>query len=284
MTNNERLSVVLGDRRYDVVRPWGVLPAGRAFGAISQLAVNSKGQVLIFQRSELPVVVLDQTGAYLDDWAVGKICDAHGICVAPDDRVFLVDRDAHQILILSACGELSQTLGERHRPHLGAPFNHPTDVAVARDGDVYVADGYGNSQVHWYSSSLERKGSWGRPGTGPGEFSTPHGIWVDRADRVLVADRENDRVQIFDREGTYINEWRDLDHPMDIYEDDRGMIFVTDCIPRLNMFAPDGRLAGRCRATWNAAHGIWGNRDGDLFLAEQTPSRVTKLCLVDDSG
>ena len=127
-------------------------------------------------------------------------------------------------------------------------------------------------------------GSWGTSGTGPGEFATPHGIWVDRNNRVLVADRENDRVQIFDREGHYLDELGDLDRPMDIYEDERGMIFVTDCISRLNMFTPEGTLVGRYRGTWDAAHGVWGNHEDDLFLAEQTPSRVTKLSWIRDAG
>jgi peptidylglycine monooxygenase len=105
----------------------------------------------------------------------------------------------------------------------------------------------------------------------PGQLSTPHGIWVDR----------NDRVQVFDREGRYLDEWGDLDRPLDIYADDRGMIFVTDCIPRLNMPTPDGALAGRCRPTWDATHGVWGNQRGDLFPAEQSPSRITKLSRLD---
>ena len=273
----EALTVVLGEQYYRVERPWGQVPAGTVFGPVSQLAVDSSDKVYVFQRADPPVQIFNADGSYVTGWGGDIICDAHGICISPDDRVFLVDRDAHQILVCDPQGSVIDRLGTRHQPALGAPFNHPTDVAVARDGDIYVADGYGNSLVHWFSSDLELKRTWGGPGSGPGKFSTPHGIWVDQSDRVLVTDRENDRVQVFDREGHYLEEWGDLDHPMDIYEDARGMIFVTDCIPRLNMFAADGTLAGRCRASWNAAHGVWGNKAGDLFLAEQSPSRVTKL-------
>lgn len=280
MNQSDRLVVVLGDRRYSVERPWGELPTDLAYGFISQLALDSKGCVYVFQRGEPPVLVFEPSGSFVAAWGHNRIADAHGISIAPDDRVFLVDRDAHQVLIFSTEGELLGSLGERHVPRFQAPFNHPTGVAVAPDGDIYVTDGYGNSAVHRFASTGELKRTWGCPGTGPGEFSTPHAVWVDRSGRVLVADRENNRVQIFDREGEYLDEWGDFYHPMDLYEDDSGMVYVTDQIPRLSMLSPDGRLVGRCRPVLNVPHGVWGNAEGDIFLAEMNPSRVTKLAVL----
>jgi peptidylglycine monooxygenase len=274
---DDGLVVALGDQRYRIERPWGRLPPGVGLGLVSQIAVDSANRVYVFQRGQPPVLVFAASGAFQRSLADGRIADAHGIAVAPDDRVFLVDRDAHQILIFTSDGVLLGTLGERHRPCQGAPFNHPTDVAVASDGEIYVADGYGNSMVHRFSAGGELLESWGRPGKGPGEFTTPHAIWVDRSERVLVADRENDRVQVFDRAGRYLAEWGDFYHPMDIYEDADGLIYVTDQIPRLSQLAPDGRLIGRCRPSFNTPHGIWGNADGAIFLAEMNPSQIVKL-------
>ena len=270
-------TVVLGEGIFIVERPWGRLPDGMTLGHVSELALDSKGNVYVFQRAETPILVFGQSGDFLCGWGTGEIYDAHGIFITPDDRLFLVDRDAHQILIYSTDGKCVGSLGARHTPQLGGPFNHPTDVAVAEDGEIYVSDGYGNSLVHRFSSDGDFLQSWGGPGEGPGKFSTPHGIWVDRQDRVLVADRENNRVQLFTRDGAYIEEWRDLQNPMDIYENANGMIYVTDCVPRLSMYSSDGKLVGRCRPTWDAPHGVWGNANGDLFLAEQSPDRVTKL-------
>lgn len=280
MSENDRLVVALGDRRYHVERPWGVLPPDMAFGLISQLALDSAGRVYVFQRGDPPVLVFEPSGAFRAAWGQGRFADAHGIYISPDDLVFLVDRDAHQVLIFNLDGDLLGTLGERHAPRLQAPFNHPTDVAVAPDGEIYVSDGYGNSAVHRFGPDGALRQTWGRPGSGPGEFTTPHAIWVDRANRVLVADRENDRVQVFDREGEYLAEWRDFYHPMDIYEDGRGMVFVTDQIPRLSMISPQGRLVGRCRPVLNTPHGVSGNAAGDIFLAEMAPTRITKLALI----
>ncbi len=282
MTADETLIVTLGTRRYRVERPWGTLPPDLGLVAISQLAVDSRGRVYVFQRSDPTVVVFEPSGAFRAAWGRGRIADAHGIFITGDDRVFLVDRDAHQIIIFTSEGEEIGSLGTRHGPRFQAPFNHPTDVAVAPDGEIYVSDGYGNSVVHRFSAEARLLSTWGRPGTGPGEFTTPHAVWVDRSDRVLVADRENDRVQVFDRGGRYLDEWHDFYHPMDICEDDRGGILVTDQIPRLSMLSPDGELVGRCRAIWVSAHGVATNAAGDIFLAEIQPSRITKLAVISE--
>jgi peptidylglycine monooxygenase len=274
---SEDLWVVLGDRRYRVERPWGQLPGGMALGQISQLTVDSQGRVYVFRRDDPPVLAFAPSGEFRGGLAEGRIADAHGIAIAPDDRLFLVDRDAHQILIMATDGALLGTLGERHRPRSGAPFNHPADAAIAGDGEIYVADGYGNSMVHRFAADGRHLTSFGRPGAGPGEFTTPHAVWVDRWNRVLVADRENDRVQLFNRDGRYLEQWGDFYHPMDIFEDAAGRIYVSDQIPRLSQFAPDGRLLGRCRPCYNTPHGIWGAPDGAIFVAEMTPSQVVKL-------
>lgn len=276
---DEVVFAVMADRRYRVERPWGRLPENVRLTAISQLALDSRGRVYVFQRSEPPVVVFEADGAFAGAWGTGRIADAHGIAISGDDRVFLVDRDAHQVLICRTDGTEIGRLGERHRPRFQAPFNHPTDVAVAPDGCIFVSDGYGNSTVHRFSPDGRHDLTWGRPGRGPGEFTTPHAIWVDGRNRVLVADRENDRVQVFDREGKFLAAWGDFYHPMDIYGDADGRIFVTDQIPRLSMLSPDGELIGRCRGVWNGAHGVWGNAAGDVFLAEIQPTRITKLAL-----
>src|SRR4051794_19959487 len=121
---------------------------------------------------------LRRDGDLAASWDAAPISDPHGIFITSDDRVLLVDRNAHQVLIFNTDGRLLATLGERHQPRFGLPFNHPTDVAVAPSGDIYVSDSYGNAHVHWFASDGSYRRSWGGIGSGPGEFSTPHGIWV----------------------------------------------------------------------------------------------------------
>ena len=271
------LVVGSGDFVYDVVRGWGTLPAGWSLGLVSHVAVDSRDRVYFYQRKDPPILVFDGGGHFLSAWGDQRLRDAHGIFVGPDDHVYLCDRDEHEVLKLTPEGRVLLTLGHRGRPALQAPFNHPADVAVAPAGDIYVADGYGNSSVHRFSAEGRHLGSWGAPGIGRGQFTTPHGIWVDAQNRVLVADRENNRVQLFSPEGDYYGEWRDLYHPMDIYVDAAGVVYVTDQIPRISMYSPEGRLLARGRPVTVGAHGVWGDSRGNLYLAEVGVNQVTKL-------
>jgi peptidylglycine monooxygenase len=272
------LIVGLGEQLYSVVRPWGHVPSGLDLAYVSDVAVDSKGYVYLGQRATPPVVVFDPDGQYVRSWGADTIADVHGIYITPEDLVLIVDRDVHQVLAFDLEGHLLFGLGERNKPRFQAPFNHPTDVAVSEVGDIYVTDGYGNSMVHWFSPEGELRGSWGQPGTGPGEFTTPHGIWVDKTGHVLVGDRENNRLQVFTSEGDYVDAWPDFFHPMDIYGDAQGRIYVTDQIPRLSMLTSSGTLIGRCRPVLYTPHGIWGDSAGNIYLAESSPmDRLTKL-------
>ena len=276
----ETLIVALGDRRYALERNWAKLPEGREFGFLSDVAVDSKGVVHVGQRTDTPIIAFGPDGKFLHSWAEGEIADVHGVSATADGRVLVVDRDAHQVLIYDTQGRRQLALGERHHPQLQAPFNHPTSAAIAPDGDIYVADGYGNSVVHRFDTDGRLQRTWGGRGTGQGEFTTPHAVWIDSRNRVLVADRENNRVQIFDRDGVYLAEWGDFYHPMAIYGDDRGLIYVTDQIPRISMLSLDGELVGRCRGTLNGAHGMSGDMEGNFYLSELPPEKITQLTLL----
>ena len=157
------------------------------------------------------------------------------------------------------------------------PFNHPTDVAVAPDGEIYVSDGYGNGRVHVFDPSGALRLSFGAVGHAAGEFMTPHALLIDRQNRVVVADRENNRVQRFDRDGNFLNEMRGLCRPMDVFERADGVLLVTDVVPSVNAFAEDGARVGRGRPSLQGAHGITGDSSGTLYLAEIEPNSISCL-------
>jgi DNA-binding beta-propeller fold protein YncE len=279
--SDEELRVALGEQRYRVRRPWGHLPPGNGYGLPSQVAVDHLGYVYVYQRQGIPIVVLDPEGGFVTSWGVGVVADAHGIVAGPGRRIYCVDRDAHQILVFDHEGHELFRIGERHRPRFGAPFNHPTDVAIAPDGAILVSDGYGNSCLHRFDAEGRHELSWGEPGSGPGQFSTPHGVWVLDDGRVLACDREHDRIQVFTADGRYLFEWGDLYHPMDVVADAHGHIYVSDQIPRLSRFDAEGRLTGRCRPVLNGGHGIAVDSAGNVYLSEMNPPRVTKLEPID---
>ena len=277
----ENLVVALGDRRYRVERRWCRVSGDEPLGFVSDLVVDSKGFVHVGHRgTESPVLVFDPSGAFVRSWGQGEVADVHYLSINDDDVILLADRDAHQILAFDTDGNRRFALGERHAPRWHAPFNHPTAASMAADGEIYVSDGYGNSVVHRFSKEGALLQTWGGRGDGSGEFTTPHCVWVDRMDRVYIADRENNRLQVFDRDGAYVAEWGDFYHPMKIYVDDRDLIFVTDQIPRISVLEASGELTGRCRGAINGAHGLWGDQAGNLYLAELPPEQVTRLTLL----
>ena len=281
--SERQLIVALGARRYRVERPWGDLP--RSAGRVTDVTVDTRGHVFVLIRHDplvdegaVPVVELDRAGARAGAWGVGLIADSHMLACAEDGRLFIVDRDAHEVLICSTDGRRLGGLGTRHGPL--QPFNHPTDVAFSPFGDIYVSDGYANSKVHRFRSDGSAIAAWGTLGCGRGEFMNPHAVWVRADGVVIVVDRGNNRLQLFTEEGAWLEEWHGFSQPLDIWGDADGNLFVSDLVPSLSMLSPQGKLLGRCRPVLNGAHGVCGDRNGNLYLAEGNPSRVTRLSLL----
>ncbi|MCA0418111.1 MAG: peptidase [Proteobacteria bacterium] len=274
------LRVALGDGLYGVERPWGALPATP--GRITDLAVGEDGLVHVLLRRDSAVdpqgpcvVTLATDGRFIRSGGEGLCVDAHKIATTPDGGLAIVDRDAHRIFFCDPEGRIGQQIGESHRP--GQPFNHPSDIAFAPDGDFYVADGYGNGRIHRFDAKGNLITSWGSVGTAPGAFLTPHGICVLSDGRVIVADRENSRVQSFTAEGELLAVWDAFLRPQDVVADAEDRILVCDSIPTLSQLSAEGTLLGRCRPVLNGAHGLWLGPAGDIFLAETNPNRITRL-------
>lgn len=273
------LTVALGDQRYRVDRPFYVHAAGP--GGVTDVAVDPSGDVHVLVRRDPlvdaggpAVASLDPDGRIKALWGGDLIADAHMLTAAPDGRLFIVDRDCHEVVIAEGERRVGG-IGRRNEPL--SPFNHPTAVAFAPDDTIYVSDGYANHKVHRFAPDGTPLGSWGELGDGPGEFMNPHAVWVLPDGRVVVVDRENDRLQVFSPEGAFIEIWTGFAKPLDLWGDADGRLYVTDLVPALTLLSPRGERLGRCRPVLNAAHGISGDAAGNLYLAEPSPSRVTRM-------
>jgi sugar lactone lactonase YvrE len=107
----------------------------------------------------------------------------------------------------------------------------PSDVIVEPNGDIFVADGHGgdtNARIVKFSSDGKFVKTWGKKGSGPGEFDTPHALALDSKGRLFVGDRNNNRIQIFDQDGNYIEEWKQYGAPSGIFIDAKDIIYVAD--------------------------------------------------------
>jgi peptidylglycine monooxygenase len=270
----KELIVALGTRHYRVERPFGDLPTGN--GAVSDVAVGCGSQVFALLRRDpllsepaAGVIELNPNGTRAAAWGE-EIADAHMLMVHERDQICVVDRDAHEVIIFNRQGQRTSALGQRNRP--GQPFNHPTDIAFMPDGRMVVSDGYGNALVHVFGPDGEHANSFS------GDFITPHAIWPLGVDRVVVADRENHRLQVFGLDGKLVAIWTGFFRPLAIWGDGARHLYVTDSVPSLTMLSETGERLGHCRPVLNGAHGISGDaRTGVLYLAEGNPSRLTRL-------
>ncbi len=270
-----------GDYRYEYLPGWARLPAGMELQAPSGVAVDSQDRVYVFQRQGPPVQVFDRDGRFRESWhrREGLPADAHHIYVGPDDTVYLTDRDSHIVLIYDTEGNLLRSLGIRDHAAMQAPFNHPADVCVAPTGELYVADGYGNSNIHRFSPEGEYIGSFGSPGRGPGQFVVPHSVAVALDGRIYVADRENHRVQVFTPEREFLAEWTDFKCPMGVHIDAEQVVYVSDQIPRISLFSLDGELLARGR-TFEGAHQVYTDSQGSIYGIDTANQRLQKFIRV----
>mgnify|MGYP001327834433 CR=1 FL=1 len=193
----------VSDGNYQMIEDWITGPED--IGGVSGVTTDDEGNIYAFRRNANNVWNLDAAGKLVKEWGQDIAIWTHSIRVDHEGYIWTVDGQGHQIKKWSPdASELLMTLGEYDVAGDGPDtFNRPTDVAVASNGDFFVSDGYVNTRVAKFDKSGEFIKDWGGGGTAPGQFDTVHSITIDSRDRVLVADRGNSRVQIFDLEGNF---------------------------------------------------------------------------------
>ena len=301
----------MGNLRYKLVEGWEKLPADLKHLDCVGAGVDANDRVYLITRSDARVIVYEQDGTFVAAWGEGVFTPrTHCIRFGLDGAVYTVDDGNHtvrkftpdgkQLMMLGTPGVATDTgyvqeKGISSITHGGPPFNRPTGVACAPNGDLYVSDGYGNARVHRFSADGKLIQSWGEPGTGPGQFNLPHDIWVAPDERVFVADRENDRIQIFSLTGEFIEQWTHVQRPTGLCIRD-GLIYVSELwwIPgshslrrgkiekdepgRVTVMDMSGKVLARfghegertAPGNFIAPHGICADSRGDIYVSEVT--------------
>ena len=269
---------------YRAVAGWLKLPADVKLGPVSAVAADAADRVYVAHRGPKPVLVFDRDGTFLRGWGHDAIKTPHGLRIDPAGNVWLTDIGNHLVMKFDPDGKLLLSLGTKGEAGADADhFDRPTDVAVTPAGEFYVTDGYGNSRVLKFARDGKLLTTWGKKGTGEGEFNLPHAVCLDGKGRVYVGDRENNRVQVFDPDGKFLHQWKESGAPYGLFlAGDR--LFVADGrADWVKVLGPDGKAVGRFGekgtgpGQFRMPHMLCVDSKGAVYVAEVTGQRVQKF-------
>lgn len=259
------------------------LPTGMKLGKCSAVSVNSKGDVFLFHRGRQPIIRLNAKGVYQSSWGDGMFHTPHGLRIDREDNVWVTDAGNHRVFKFSSTGRMLQVLGNGKPGVAADQFNRPTDIAFNSKDEFFISDGYGNSRVMKFSPEGRFIGAWGTPGKGPGQFDLPHSIVVDAQDRVIVGDRENNRIQVFDSDGKHLATFAGF-APYGLALDKRGRLFVADGrAAKILHVGNDGKVVGSWGqlgdgpGQFRMPHMLTFDASGNLLVAEVNGSRLQLL-------
>jgi len=263
---------------YKLVPDWGVLPNGATWGEVPGMAIDATGRLFAFHRSEPPIVEMDSDGKILKQWGDKMFVWPHGMRVDRFGFLWITDGRARagmgqQVFKYTRDGQLVMTLGTKGVAGEGPDtFNGPCDVAVAQNGDIFVADGHVNSRIVKFSKDGTFIKTWGKKGEGPGELNVPHTLVIDSRGRVLVGDRSNNRIQIFDQDGAFLDQWTQFGTPSGIYVTPDDTLYVVDYNVKKGVFvgsAKDGSV--KYKIDDAVAEGVAVGGDGSIYVGETVP-------------
>jgi DNA-binding beta-propeller fold protein YncE len=254
------------------------------------VAVNSHGHIFIFNKGNRKLMEFDTEGTYLRSFGDGLFIDPHGLRIDSEDNIWTTDLEAHTVLKLNPDGQVLMVIGQNKTSGLfdearnSVLFFKPADIGFRSNGDIYVADGYGNHRI----VQLDKEGNfiraWGKKGPEQGNFDNPHNIIVDR-NRVYVADRYNKRIQVFDTDGKFVDAWTHLGIPWGLaISPERNLYLVDGDAEVIYKLSMDGKVIGKYEAGpgraaghLRAAHGIAAGPQEELYITEVLNWRVQKF-------
>jgi peptidylamidoglycolate lyase len=303
------------NHQYQLAEGWPALPDQFKMGNPTGVGVDKQGDLFVFHRAgrtwpllgkmpekkiaEKTVLQINgKTGQLMNSWGADLFIMPHGLTVDNFNQIWVTDVGTHQIHKFTHEGKLLLTIGElKHPGNDKNHFNRPTDIAVLPSGSFYVSDGYGNSRITKFSAAGKYLFEWGKKGDQPGEFNIPHGISLNKQNELIVADRENNRIQFFDSSGNYLRQitHKKLGNLFAVAADTTtGNLLAIDDISFLKLhhrgsdiisYDAVGKLLGRFGRSGGYAastgwyHDIAIDKNGNIYVADMLHNRVQKFVL-----
>jgi DNA-binding beta-propeller fold protein YncE len=268
------------------------LPKRMNFGAVSGVAINSKGNIVVLARGPNPLTEFDGAGKFIRSFGEGLFDRPHGLRIDAQDNIWATDVASHVAYRFNADGRIVTVIGTKGTAGEMHPYGHlamlaePTDVAVVPNGDVYITQGHGRAAPR--VTKLNKDGNfikaWGKKGSGPGEFDIAHGVAVDARGLVYVTDRNNQRIQVFDADGKYLREFKLPGTPCGLFiGPDQALWLAHGHAGQVLKLDLDGKVLGAVGSQgkglgqFGEAHSIAVSTKDEIFVADTLNWRVQKF-------
>ena len=276
--------------RYRRIQDFFKLPPGRTMGSSSAVAIDHEGHLWVADRCGAndcagslldPIMEFDANGRFIKAFGGGMLLFPHGFFIDAHDNIWVTDGHAgggkgDDVLEFDRDGHLLRTLGKPGVSGNGPDTLHePSAVLVTPGGAIFVADGHepgvGNARIVKFDKDGRFVKQWGGHGSGPGQFEMPHALAMDSRGRLFVADRGNDRVQIFDQQGRLLAIWRQFSRPSGLYIDRHDVLYASDSESR-------SAKGYGYHPGWNRGVRIGSARDGVVtaFIPDLQPDQESK--------
>jgi DNA-binding beta-propeller fold protein YncE len=269
------------------------LPAGLTLGAPASAAFDAKGNLFVLYRGMQAFAEFDTNGKFVRSFGDGLFRRSHGLTIDRDGNLWATDVGAHIVMKLNPQGQTLLTIGtkgeagEWNEATQSHHLNEPNQVAIGRNGDVFVVQGHtpgkGDPRVLKFDKNGNFKKSWGGLGTEPGKFNVAHGVAFDAKGQLWVADRENERIQIFDDEGKFIREIKYAGLPCGFAIGDPYIYMVNGFAGQLlrldlngNVLAAVGK-SGKGVGEFGEAHYVAVSPKGEVYVTDTVNSAVQKF-------
>ena len=268
-------------------------PAGTALaGAAASVAFDSKGHLFVLTRGQPSLFEFDESGKFIRSFGEGLFTRSHGLRIEKDGSIWATDVGAHTVMKLSPQGQVLMTLGTKGQrgewndsTHL---LNEPNDVVIGRNGDIFVAQGHtpgamGDPRVLKFDKTGKFIKSWGGKGKEPGKFDVAHGLALDAKGQLWVTDRENQRIQIFDANGTFIKELKYAGLPCSLDIGSKNIYMVNGFAGQVLKLDLDGKVLaavgkpGKGVGEFGEAHVIAVSPKGEIYVADSVNAAVQKF-------
>ena len=278
-----------------VVAPTAVtVPAGVTMGAAASVAFDANGHLFVLTRGDKTFFEFNPDGSFVRSFGDKLFTRSHGLRIDRDGNLWATDVGGHVVVKMNRDGQPLLTIGTRgeggewNEATGSHKLNQPNDVVIAANGDVFIAQGHtpgaeGDARVLKFDKAGKFIKSWGGKGSGPGQFQVAHGIAIDGKGLVWVADRENQRIQVFDQDGKFVREVKYKGLPCSLDIGRQYMYMVNGFAGQVLRLDLDGKVLaamgkpGKGPGEFGEAHMIAVNQKGEIYVADSVNAALVKF-------